>query len=326
MAQLYFDTVEVGDPIPTLQKPPINRTQISRFAAASGDYGPLHVDEEVGRASGYGSVMAHGMIAMGYVGEMLEKWLTNGRVARLDVRFLKFIWPGDVLSAKGVVVPKPEGDTTPGIVCDVWVQNQNNDKVLQGKAVCVLFANAEEEKKKGGGKPPAVFIAADYVSPSRKTDMGRSAAGPADKPPARPPPKAAGTPVKLTDEAVEIAKQQEDSERKSQKAKPEAAKAKPAKVEPAKSEPPKPAAKSTPPKPAPAKVEAKKPEPKKPDVKKPEAKKVEAKPAPKKEAPKPAKPEAKKPEAKPVKKEAPKPAAKKEAPKPVKKEEKKKKK
>lgn len=317
MAQLYYDTVEVGDPIPTLQKPPINRTQIARFAAASGDYGPLHVDEEVGRASGYGSVMAHGMIAMAYVGEMLEKWLQNGRVARMEVRFLKFIWPGDVLSAKGVVVPKPDGDGNQGIVCDVWVQNQNNDKVLDGKAYCVLFQNPEQEKKNGKGKPEAVFMANEYQSPSKKSDMARASSGPSDKPPQRPPPKAAGTPVKLSEEAAELARQQEAEKKASAKAAGKTAKAEPVKA----------AAKVEPKKPEPKKVEAKaaprKPEPKKPEPKK-EAKPAAKKPEPKKEAKKPApkKPEPKKE----ARKAAPKPAAKKDEKKGKKDDKKKKKK
>jgi acyl dehydratase len=275
MAQVYLNTVEIGDPIPTLQKPPISRTQIARFAAASGDYGPLHVDDEVARASGYGSVFAHGMIAMGYVGEMLNKWLENGRVAQLQCRFLKLIWPGDVLSAKGVVVPRPEGEKGNTLACDVWVQNQNNDKVLQGRAVCVLFPSPEDQKKSGKARPDPLLIFQEYVSPNKKTDRQQGVGGPADQPPPRPPARAAGAPVQLSSEVAAEA-------RKGAKAAPAgkpapaakagttkpAAAAKPvavaaaAKAAPAaKSTPPKPAAasKSTPPKPA-APAKAAKPE------------------------------------------------------------------
>jgi acyl dehydratase len=197
MAMVYLNTVEVGDPIPTLQKPPISRTQIARFAAASGDYGPLHVDEEVARASGYGSVFAHGMIALSYVGEMLDRWLENGRVALLRCNFRKFIWPGDVLIAKGVVVPKTEYERLSTVECTIWVQNQNNDKVLEGKAICLLFASAEAQSAAGKRRPDPVVVLPEYVSAHKRLEFPRSAAAASDKPPPRPPPKAHGTPVKI---------------------------------------------------------------------------------------------------------------------------------
>ncbi|MEW5853904.1 MAG: MaoC/PaaZ C-terminal domain-containing protein, partial [Myxococcota bacterium] len=196
MATIYFETVEIGDPIPSLQKPPITRTQIAKYAAASGDYGPLHVDEEVARASGYGSVFAHGMIAMAYVGEMMERWLGNGRVAHINVRFMKIIWPGDVLSAKGVVVRKSHEDKSHRIDCDVWVQNQNHDIVLRGQAFCVVYQNAQEEKSHGKGRPDPVQLKNLELAPAvKKPDQPKPQVGVADKPPPRPPAQAKGTPA-----------------------------------------------------------------------------------------------------------------------------------
>lgn len=260
MPQVFYNSIEIGDPIPTLQKPPISRTQIARFAAASGDYGPLHVDDEVARTSGYGSVFAHGMVAMAYVGEMLSRWLDNGRVAQLQCKFLRLVWPGDVLSAKGVVVPKQDDGRANTVVCDVWVQNQNNDRVLMGRAICVMFASPEEQKKSGKQRPDPVYLANEYQSPNRKADKPSGVGGPADKPPPRPPPKAAGTPVQLSAEALSELRKKPKAAAPATKAAgkstpPPAAKAAGKSTPPpvAKTQPPKAAAsKSQPPKAAPA--------------------------------------------------------------------------
>jgi hypothetical protein len=40
--QLYFEAVKVGDELPPLVKPPVDRSQVARFCGAAGDFGPHH--------------------------------------------------------------------------------------------------------------------------------------------------------------------------------------------------------------------------------------------------------------------------------------------
>ena len=71
----YFEDVQVGFTL-ELKKPPITRLQIAKFAGASGDFNPSHVDEDIARdIGGMGGVFAHGMIGMGFIGQMLADWL-----------------------------------------------------------------------------------------------------------------------------------------------------------------------------------------------------------------------------------------------------------
>ncbi|HEX9290786.1 MAG TPA: MaoC/PaaZ C-terminal domain-containing protein, partial [Anaeromyxobacteraceae bacterium] len=51
--QLYFEAVKVGDELPPLVKPPVDRTQIARYAGASGDFNPLYVDEHLAKNAGF---------------------------------------------------------------------------------------------------------------------------------------------------------------------------------------------------------------------------------------------------------------------------------
>ena len=84
--QLYFEAVKVGDELPPLVKPPVDRSQVARFAGATGDYGPLHVDEPFARNAGFPSVLVPGMLAMGFLGELVTDWLRGARVRRFGVR------------------------------------------------------------------------------------------------------------------------------------------------------------------------------------------------------------------------------------------------
>ena len=73
----------------TLQKPPITRLQIAKFAGASGDFNPSHVDEDIARdVGGMGGVFAHGMIGMGFIGQMLTDWLWDRPLRMFSTRAL----------------------------------------------------------------------------------------------------------------------------------------------------------------------------------------------------------------------------------------------
>ena len=58
-----FDTVQVGDALPPLQLPPVDRTTLALFAGASGDHNPIHIDIDFARRAGMPDVFAHGMLS-----------------------------------------------------------------------------------------------------------------------------------------------------------------------------------------------------------------------------------------------------------------------
>ena len=68
--KLYFEAVRVGEELPPLAKPPVDRVQLSRYAGASGDFNPVHVDETYAKGMGMPSVYAPGMLIMGFLGQL----------------------------------------------------------------------------------------------------------------------------------------------------------------------------------------------------------------------------------------------------------------
>ena len=76
---------------------PVTRTDLVRYAGASGDFNPLHHDPDFAHAAGLPDVMAHGMYSAGRVAAQVERWFGVGAMTRLAVRFRTPVWVGDRL-------------------------------------------------------------------------------------------------------------------------------------------------------------------------------------------------------------------------------------
>lgn len=62
------DTVQVGDELPTLKLPAVDRTVLALFGGASGDHNPVHIDIDFARRAGMPDVFAQGMLGMAWRG------------------------------------------------------------------------------------------------------------------------------------------------------------------------------------------------------------------------------------------------------------------
>ena len=192
--QLYFEAVKVGDELPPLVKPPLDRIQIARYAGASGDYNPLHVDEHYARNAGFPSALAPGMLAMGFIGELVVDWLRGARLRRFSARFVKIIWPGDVITSRGRVVDRrfEEGGSY-AVDIEVWAENQRGELVLKGAVTAQLYYNAEDDARQRAGQGPLVVAKAEEEARLAKLSRAQS---PRKPEPARvtPPPGPAPAP------------------------------------------------------------------------------------------------------------------------------------
>jgi len=79
---------------------PLTRTDLVRYAGASGDFNPLHHDHAFAAAASLPDVIAHGMLSAGLLASALTRWFGAGSVRRYSVRFKNPVWPGDVLTAR----------------------------------------------------------------------------------------------------------------------------------------------------------------------------------------------------------------------------------
>jgi acyl dehydratase len=137
-SKVYFEDVEVGTKIPPLSKGPLQQIQLTRYAGASGDFNPIHQDDEFARAAGMGGVFAHGMLSMGFVAQALTDWAGAGSVRKLGVRFAGLVRLKDVVTCQGRVLGKSSKDDLHLVEVEVWAETQRGDKVVTGKATLAL--------------------------------------------------------------------------------------------------------------------------------------------------------------------------------------------
>ena len=134
-ARVYFDDVKVGDELPPVVKGPIQQIQLTRYAGASGDFNPIHQDAEFAKAAGMGDVFAHGMLSMGFVGQVVTDWAGPAAVRKLNVRFAAIVRLKDVITCKGRVLDKSSANL---VGVEIWAENQRGEKVVTGKATVSL--------------------------------------------------------------------------------------------------------------------------------------------------------------------------------------------
>jgi 3-hydroxybutyryl-CoA dehydratase len=108
----------------------LTQEKINRYAEASGDRNPLHIDPAFAAKTRFGGTIAHGMLVLAYASEMLtlafaQKWLSSGR---LKVRFRGAARPGDTVTARGQIARSDGGTTT----CEIECHNQNGEILISG--------------------------------------------------------------------------------------------------------------------------------------------------------------------------------------------------
>lgn len=135
---LYFEDVKEGDEAPPVVMPHITRTQIVRYAGASGDFNPIHHDELYAIRAGNDRVFAMGMMTAGFVSHMITDWVGNRNLRKYRVRFATRIWPGDTVTCRGKITRKYQQGGKNYIEADVFAENQRGEKAVIGAILAEL--------------------------------------------------------------------------------------------------------------------------------------------------------------------------------------------
>jgi acyl dehydratase len=131
----------IGQSLSPLVKPPIEQEQLRRYAAASGDYNPIHLDPEAARRVGLDGVIAHGMLSMAFLGQFVNQQIADepgARVGRLKVRYVGMVRLGDTLTCLGKITARTEGEQETAITLECWAQNQRGEQVTVGEALVYI--------------------------------------------------------------------------------------------------------------------------------------------------------------------------------------------
>ncbi|HQQ68919.1 MAG TPA: MaoC/PaaZ C-terminal domain-containing protein [Alicycliphilus sp.] len=139
MQPLDFDAIAVGDALPVLVEGPITRHTLGLYAGASGDYNPLHIDQDYARReAGMPDVFAHGMLSAAYLARVLTRWVDPTAIRQLGVRFVAITHLGDEVHCQARVSGKFWEDGMPCIALELRACNQAGEAKITGTAVVAL--------------------------------------------------------------------------------------------------------------------------------------------------------------------------------------------
>jgi 3-hydroxybutyryl-CoA dehydratase len=167
---LYFDDLQIGDQWSTPTKR-ISGEQVRQFASLTGDYNPLHWDEDYARQTPFGQPIAHGLLGLSVAAGLGSECPLVETVAFLGVsdwRFLKPIYHGDEIHLVTEVVDlEPAGRKRGRVRWKQTVLNQHGQCVQEG-----LFETLISRQTHKAERPAA---------PDSERGVERSSDRPADR-------------------------------------------------------------------------------------------------------------------------------------------------
>jgi acyl dehydratase len=129
--------LKVGDKFSTSKQ--ITDAVVRAFAELSGDYNPIHLDEEFAKTTRFGKRIAHGMISGALISAVLGYELSERKIVFLN-QTMKFVAPvfiDETVTATATV--KNVREDKPIVTLETICSNQNGETVVEGEAVVMIL-------------------------------------------------------------------------------------------------------------------------------------------------------------------------------------------
>ncbi|VWX49941.1 MaoC family dehydratase [Novosphingobium sp. 9U] len=102
----------------------VTQALISRYADVSGDWNPLHLDPEFAKTTKFGRTIAHGMMTLAFVSQMMRDWAGAAweNQGELAVTFVAPVFAEDEVVVRAEVKESAAGMTLCKVEC--WVDDR----------------------------------------------------------------------------------------------------------------------------------------------------------------------------------------------------------
>ena len=118
--------------MPDFKKKPITKVQLVKYAGASGDFNPLHFDEEYAKKRGLKKLIAHGMLSMGFLSEYVESIFGVGKIKKLQVNFKSMVFIGEEITCSGKINSLDTEEGREFALCSIEAKNKEDNIVTSG--------------------------------------------------------------------------------------------------------------------------------------------------------------------------------------------------
>ena len=133
-----------GDKLVSIKRK-ITQDLINCYANVSGDHNPIHINKEYAKSTEFGARIAHGMLNLGIVSEMLqesfqEDWRFEGQI---KTKFTAPVYSGEVISTYGTIISVQPSTLIPSITeiqCSIGCKKENGSIVIEGSALLKIRA------------------------------------------------------------------------------------------------------------------------------------------------------------------------------------------
>jgi acyl dehydratase len=132
---VIFDTVKIGDT--AIFSVTITEALVNTFAELSGDFNPLHCNEEFAKATPFGRRVAHGMLLGAFISQLVGMHLpgTYCVYVQQNLNFRQPVFIGDTVEVKGCVLRKI--DSTKMVEIETTIVREKSI-VVDGRALVLV--------------------------------------------------------------------------------------------------------------------------------------------------------------------------------------------
>ncbi|MQG31684.1 MAG: dehydratase [SAR202 cluster bacterium] len=134
-----FEDIQIGDEITPLVKE-IGMARMMAYGAATWDFIRLHYDADYARELGFEAPFVDGQMMGGFLTQHVQDWAGPGAFLRkLAFRNRVMAYPGDSLTCHGVVTDVLSTEEGGMVECDLWMENQRGEKVVDPASALLRF-------------------------------------------------------------------------------------------------------------------------------------------------------------------------------------------
>ena len=134
-----FEDIQIGDEITPLVKE-IGMARMMAYGAATWDFIRLHYDADYARELGFEAPFVDGQMMGGFLTQHVQDWAGPGAFLRkLAFRNRVMAYPGDSLTCHGVVTDVLSTEEGGMVECDLWMENQRGEKVVDPATALLRF-------------------------------------------------------------------------------------------------------------------------------------------------------------------------------------------
>ena len=129
--------LKIGDQFSTSRE--VTDEVIRKFAEVSGDFNPIHLDEEFAKATRFGKRIAHGMLSGAFISAVLGNEFRERKIVYLS-QTMKFVAPvfiGDTVTATGTITNIREDKNI--VTLETVCTNQNGQTLVKGEAAVMIL-------------------------------------------------------------------------------------------------------------------------------------------------------------------------------------------